>query len=208
MKGISTQEQHSVEFQHVNVKLLLNTPEAVHLDAVIPVFHGWIQEQVFDELLLDVADYRHVHEGPGIVLIGHEADYSLDKTDGRLGIRYNRKAPLEGNNQDRLIQATRAVLNACIRMEQDSRLNGQIAFNGQEIEIFINDRMLAPNLERTREAVAPDLDTLLRKLFGSTTYSLEFTTDPRKLLEARIRASRAFSSSELIQNLAPEGLEL
>lgn len=208
MKGISTQEQHSVEFQHVNVKLLLNTPEAVHLDAVIPVFHGWIQEQVFDELLLDVADYRHVHEGPGIVLIGHEADYSLDKTDGRLGIRYNRKAPLEGNNQDRLIQATRAVLNACIRMEQDSRLNGQIAFNGQEIEIFINDRMLAPNLERTREAVAPDLDTLLRKLFGATTYSLEFTTDPRKLLEARIRASRAFSSSELIQNLAPEGLEL
>ena len=30
--------------------------------------------------------------GPGVMLIGHQADYSVDNTDDRLGVRYNRKA--------------------------------------------------------------------------------------------------------------------
>src|SRR5205807_2486817 len=85
-----------IELQHINVKLLLEGGD--DLDPVIPIFHSWIQNQPFGELLIDVADYRHVHHGPGIVLIGHEADYSLDQTDGRLGLRYNRKAPLPGSN--------------------------------------------------------------------------------------------------------------
>ena len=42
------------------------------------------------KLLLDVADYKHVQEGPGIVLIGHEADYSLDLGGGRAGLVYDR----------------------------------------------------------------------------------------------------------------------
>ena len=64
------------------------------------MFHSWIQEQVGEGLLLDVADYRHVHEGPGVILIGYEGNYSVDNTDNRLGVRYNRKAALDGNNQD------------------------------------------------------------------------------------------------------------
>ena len=65
---------HSTNLQHINVKLLLKDSQDVDLDPLIPVFHNWIQEQVCDELLLDVADYLHVHHGPGIVLIGHEAN--------------------------------------------------------------------------------------------------------------------------------------
>jgi len=57
-----------INLQCVNVKLLAKDPEDVDLEPLIPVFHNWIQGQVFEELLLDVADYRHVHEGPGVVL--------------------------------------------------------------------------------------------------------------------------------------------
>ncbi len=60
---------------------------------------------------------------PGLMLIGHEADYSLDQTDGVLGLRYNRKAPLAGTNLDRLIQATRAALVAAQRWKQMHELN-------------------------------------------------------------------------------------
>src|SRR4029077_10076795 len=67
-----------MELQHVNVKLIVRTPEEVDLEPLIPIFHGWIQGRVCDELLLDIADYRHVPAGPGVVLIGHEADYSVD----------------------------------------------------------------------------------------------------------------------------------
>ena len=57
-----------MELQHVNVKLLVKNPQEVDLEPLIPVFHGWIQDQVCEELLLDVADYRHVYAGPGVVL--------------------------------------------------------------------------------------------------------------------------------------------
>ena len=97
-----------MQLQHINVKLLVKNPAEVDLEPLVPVFHGWIQEQGLEELLLDVADYRHVHAGPGVVLIGHQANYSVDNTDERLGIRYNRKAALNGSNDDALRQAMRA----------------------------------------------------------------------------------------------------
>ena len=142
-----------MEIQHVNVKLFVSNADGVDLEAVIPVFHSWIQDQSDGELLLDVADYRHVQSGPGVVLIGHEGSYSLDNTDGRLGVRYNRKTVLEGTNQDRLVQATQAALASCQRLEAEPRLEGEIQFNGREIEVLLNDRLLTPNGPETRQAV-------------------------------------------------------
>src|SRR5579872_1613866 len=129
-------ENSQMQLQHVNVKLLVRNPEEVDLEPLIPVFHSWIQDQANGELLLDVADYRHVEAGPGVVLIGHEGNYSVDNTDNRLGVRYNRKAALDGSNQDRLKQAAHAALTACQRLEADPRLEGKLRFNGQQIEVF------------------------------------------------------------------------
>jgi hypothetical protein len=193
-----------VELQHINVKLLLRNQESVDLDPLIPVFHSWIQGQIWEELLLDVADYRHVQGGPGVLLIGHEADYSLDNTDNRLGVRYNRKAVLDGGNQDRLVQATRAALKASQRLEEHSTLNEKLKlhFNGREIEIFVNDRALAPNREDTRLAAKADLQAFADHLFGGGEYSLSFDGDPRRLLKVSLKASRAFAVEELLQNLS------
>src|SRR6266568_4408734 len=196
---------HTINLQHINVKLLWKDSEALDhgrdLDPVIPVFHSWIQQQSFDELLLDVADYRHVYGGPGIVLIGHEADYSLDNTDNRLGVRYNRKTVLQGSNEERLAQAAQAALGACQRLEQDTRLDRKLHFNGQEIEILINDRLLAPNRKETWEALEPDLQAFCEKLFGGNEYSLSFANDPRRLLTASLKTSRIFAVWELLENL-------
>lgn len=195
-----TEEATRVELQHINIKLLLEA--GFDLDPVIPIFHSWIQEQPFEELLLDVADYRHVHHGSGIVLIGHEADYSLDNTDGRWGIRYNRKAALDGSNEVRLRQATRAALVACQRLEADTRLNRKLLFNGQDVELFINDRALAPNNPDTRDAIGPDISTFADALFGVSEYELVYVSDPRKLFGALIKASEPASTRELLKNLA------
>src|SRR6202142_1911714 len=129
-----------IQLQHINVKLLLKDSETLDhgrdLDPIIPVFLSWIQAQSFDELLLDVADYRHVQAGPGGLIIGHEADYSLDNTDGRWGVRYNRKAILAGSNQDRLAPAARAQLPPATRVQEETRLNGKLHFNGHDTRIF------------------------------------------------------------------------
>jgi hypothetical protein len=195
------EEETTIELQHINLKLLLKNDSGLNLDPVIPIFHSWIQNQVFDELLLDVADYRHVKDGPGIILIGHEADYSLDNTDGRLGIRYNRKAPLAGTNQDRLEQAARSALAAIQRLEDDPRLNGKIVFNGHDLEVVINDRLLAPNRPETRQAVEPEFERFARKLFGSQSYSLSYTDDPRRLFGVRVKSIESHSAGNLLQRL-------
>jgi hypothetical protein len=191
-----------MELQHVNVKLFVQNAADVDLEPLIPVFHTWIQDQASGELLLDVADYRHVQAGPGVVLIGHEGNYSVDNTDNRLGVRYNRKAALDGSNQDRLAQAARAALTVCQRLEADSRLDGRLRFNGQEIEIFINDRLLAPNSDATREAAAPEVETFAGKLFQGVEYSTSYERDPRKLFAVSIKAARPLFVADLLERLS------
>ena len=44
----------------------------------VPIFHSWIQAQAVPEhLLIDVADYAHVHNGPGTCLITQVPDGSV-----------------------------------------------------------------------------------------------------------------------------------
>jgi hypothetical protein len=191
-----------INLQHVNVKLLARDPEGVELEPLIPVFHGWIRDRVFEELLLDVADYRHVHEGPGVMVIGHQANYSVDNTDGRLGVRYNRKAPLEGTNQDRFSQAARAAIAAFQRLEAEPGLKNNLRFGGNEIELFVNDRLAAENNESTRQAVEPEVRVFLRKLFPGAEFTLSHGSDARGLFAVYVKANREFSLADLLSNLA------
>jgi hypothetical protein len=191
-----------MNLQHLNVKLLVKDTEGFDLELLIPIFHGWIQDKVFEERLLDIADYRHVPDGPGVMLIGHEGDYSVDNSDGRLGVRYNRKAGFAGSNRDRLHQATRAALQACQRLENEASLGGKLQFNGQEAEIFINDRLLAPNNQATRAAAEPELQAFLDELFRGAEYSLSYSADPRRLFGVTVKAAQPFSAGQLLDNLA------
>jgi hypothetical protein len=192
-----------MQIQHVNVKLLVQGRVGDRdLEPLIPVFHNWIENQNGDELLIDVADYRHVHGGPGIVLIGHEANYSLDNAGNRWGIRYNRKAILDGSNQDRLTQAARAALTACHRLESEPRLGGKLQFDGREVELFVNDRLAAPNNAETRAAADPEFQQFFRKLFSGKEYSISYVSEPRALFTANVKAAQPFTAAELLSALA------
>ena len=192
-----------ITLQHVNVKLFLADAAGLDLEPLIPIFHSWISGGAFNELLLDVADYRHVPSGPGVMAIGFEADYSVDHAGGRLGVRYNRKTAVEGDNSFALQHAARAALTACQRLEEEPHLGGKLRFDGREIEIFVNDRLLAPNRTETFEAARPDLEAFAQKLFHGGEYSLSYDSsrDPRSLFSVTLKSSRPFSSSELLQNL-------
>ncbi len=136
-----------------------------------------------------------------MVLIGHEGDYSVDNTDNRLGVRYNRKAALDGSNDDRLKQAARAALTACRRLQEDPRLGGKLRFDGQEIEIFINDRLLAPNSDATRESADSEFRAFARKLFRGADYSVTYESDRRKLFKVFLKSARPFSVADLLESL-------
>jgi hypothetical protein len=141
--------------QHINLKIFVDNPTALNMADVVPVFHQWIRDSVCPEMLIDVADYLHVFEGPGILLIGLEANYSLDDRENHPGLLYNRKAELEGTFESRLAQAHGAALAACDRLEKDPAFTGKLKFNRNAIEIFVNDRLLAPNNDETWQALEP-----------------------------------------------------
>ena len=146
------------EIQHINLKIFIKDAEAIELADAVGVFHQWIRDGVCPEMLIDVADYRHVSGGPGVLLIGHEANYSLDNRENRLGLLYNRKAALDGTFQSRLAQAHRAALDACDRLEREAPFRGKLKFDRNTIEVFINDRLLAPNNDDTWHALRPELE--------------------------------------------------
>ena len=144
--------------QHINLKVFIKDPEAFVVADAVAVFHRWIRDSLCPEMLIDVADYAHVPAGPGLLLIGHEANYSFDNRENRMGLLYNRKAPLEGTFQSRLEQAYRAALDACERLEQEPELVDKVRFDRDALEVFVNDRLLAPNNEETWQTVRPELE--------------------------------------------------
>jgi hypothetical protein len=124
----------------------------VTLEDMVPVFHSWIQTRAIpDHLLIDVANYAHVHNGPGIVLVAHEANYSLDTRGGRLGLTYQRKQPIPGTFAERVRIVHQAALHSA------GLLKDKLTFRSDEIEFRICDRLHAPNTEATLQSVKPNL---------------------------------------------------
>jgi hypothetical protein len=186
--------------QHINIKLFIENPEAVNLAEYSAVFNSWIQKHALEELLVDVADYLHVHNGPGIMLIGYEADYSLDNRTGRLGLLYNRKAQLEGTTEEKLVQAVRAALTAAALLEKENGLK----FNGSEVQVVVNDRLLVPNTVETFASVQPDLSALFDRLYDGAEYALTHHPDPRERFTVNVQTASSFNVETLLKNLSAE----
>lgn len=189
-----------MNIQHVNIKFYLENPQTVRLADFAAVFNTWIQKQRLEELLIDVADYLHVHNGPGIMLIGHEADYSLDNRAGRLGLLYNRKEQIEGTTQEKLAQAVRATLNAAQILEKENRLK----FNGSEVQIVVNDRLLVPNTAETFAALESDIKSFFNQLFRETEYSLTHNDDRRERFTVNVKTEAKFDVDTLLNNISVE----
>ena len=173
--------------QHINLKIFVSDAGAIELADAVGVFHQWIRDSVCPgvcpEMLIDVADYRHVAAGPGVMLIGHEANYSLDNRENRLGLLYNRKASLNGGFRTRLEQAHRSALGACGRLEQEGAFRGKLKFDGSAMEVFINDRLLAPNNDETWQALGPELESYFAG------FKIQRQGEPRDLFRVSVTKS-------------------
>lgn len=189
--------------QHINVKVFAAEPVCIDLADAIPVFHRWIQDSVLDELVVDVADYRHVPAGPGVMLIGHDANYSLDCAFDRLGLLYNRKRVVDGSAQDKLLQAFGAALAACRRLEEEEPFKGKLTFNAGHCEVILNDRLLAPNTDEAWLALKPGFVTFFDRLFGANAFGMERLGEPRERLRIAVRTQAPVPVRSLIEILQP-----
>lgn len=165
--------------QHVNIKLFAEQPYPTEIAAVIPVFHRWIQQKSLPGILIDVADYAHVPNGPGVLLIAHEFDVGLDQAGGRLGLLYNRKLPSAESGLESLQSAYRFALDAAKKLEAEPEFAGKLRFRDDELQVTLNDRLLYPNTSETAEALREDLDSFLSGVFDGAPSAVESNPDPR-----------------------------
>jgi hypothetical protein len=152
-----------------------------------------------DHLMVDVAEYDHVPDGPGTVLVTLEANLYLDHLDARPGLSYQRKRPLPGSFVERLTTIFRHTLLAAARLEQHPGLR----FRTDEFAIKIADRLLAPNTPETFESIRRDLETFALNVLGQQK-SIEITHtpgDPRSLFEVTIKSSTSAAISDLLAKL-------
>jgi len=178
----------TVNPQHFQVKVFALAPWPADIGGAIQVFHRWIRQGALPEMLIDVADYHHVPAGPGILLVAHEAHYSLDLRGNRLGLQYARRAALEGTTESKLRQAIDAAVHACRRLESEPEFAGRLRFNTGELEIRVNDRLLAPNIAQTWEALRPAFTACLDAIWGCGGYRVRHSGDARELLTVQATA--------------------
>jgi hypothetical protein len=196
---------HSVKY---DLKLFLHEASRVELGEFIPVFHRWIQDQVLDELLIDVADYRHVHHGPGVVLIAHDAHYAMDMAEGRLGLLYSRRRATHASRstphrlEDRLASVLQCALTACQQLEAEPALDGQCRFRGDVLLLRCNNRLHAPNTPEAYDDLRQHLVPLLAMLYPDQPVEIEHVGEPTALLTVAIRATENPSVGTLLTRLA------
>jgi len=167
----------------IGVKFFVKEATTVAGDAFVPVFHRWIQQQaVPDHLLVDVADYAHVHDGPGTLLIAHEGNFAMDRDEGRLGLLYQRKQPLAGDFAQRLRLVVAIARDACRRLECDLSLEA-IKFRTDQLLIRLNDRLAAPNTNETLQQHRRDLEAVAAETLGVRAVTLQRPDDPRSLFQ-------------------------
>lgn len=191
-----------MEFQHLNLKLFAAGNPKLDLEPAIRMFHRWIQEQSFPgQQLLDVADYRHVFQGPSVVLIAAECDYVLDQSGGRLGLLYNQKSRVDGDNGTRLEAAFGAALRAALALEGDEIGRAGLRFERGEYEVTVNDRALAPNRPETFAAAKPELEAFFARIGGGAGLGLTHRSDPRERFGVTVRTAAPLEWSEVLKKL-------
>jgi hypothetical protein len=171
----------------LQLKIFASTPAAARppaLETFIPIFHQWIKDHVLQELAIDVANYAHVPKGPGVVLIGHNCDYFVDESEGRLGLLHNRKrgsVPAESRLED----LVRRTLHAAALLEKEPALGGALAFSPKELLFRINDRLAGPPTDATFAVVRPELEALGRRLFSGP-FELTRVGDAKSLFAVKM----------------------
>src|SRR3954464_10795086 len=105
--------------------------------------------------------------GPGVLLIAHEANYSLDCNTNRLSLLYNRKATGSGTPQEHLSQAYDSAVAACRRFVQEPEFRSKLEFDFDDVELIFNDRLLHPNTEAAWQEIQLDVKQFFDGIFGS-----------------------------------------
>jgi hypothetical protein len=188
------------EPQRVGVKVFVEDQETFDRARMIDVFHGWIQEDRVPGTLIDVHDYTHVPEGPGVVLIAHEWHLRVDEAGGRIGLEHELKRGGSGTLAERIRAAIVSMLGAAAALEQDTAGENPVRFATREMVFRFTDRLAVPATEAAFEEVTPELENVLASFYGGVPIEFERVGHARGplTLHMRVVGDGEWSLEELV----------
>ncbi len=182
------------------VKLNLARAPQLQPADIMPIFQRWIQQRTVPGMLIDVIDYKHVAEGPGIVLIADEADYAWDLGAGQAGLRYIRKRALPDSLAAALRLCFERAVLAARQLEEEAP--GAVVFDFAAAEISFLDRLAYPNEAGVASSTQSALSELLPGLLGTDVTLSRLHDDARYLLAFRCEAGRSLADLMPVSALA------
>lgn len=167
-----------IDLQRISVKILTDALPILKLDSFLNIFGRWRTDAAHPAQWVDLADYAHMPNGPGIVLVGKLCNFSFDLGAGAPGLLYAGKKGLAGTTEDRL----KAVLLAGFRMSQrlvaEEEFPAGIHLLPGSLELIFNDRLETPNNAATDRLLRPAVRAVLDRLCGPGAYQLTPQPDP------------------------------
>ncbi len=187
--------------QRIAVKFFTRPGARVDLPDFIDLFHRFIQENLVEGFLVDVADYAHVPDGPGIILVGHDVEYAIDQTGGRAGLLTTRKRTGDIPLAELATDTLRKALGTVCAIEREAPPG--LRFETSELEIHIVDQLAAPNDEAAFEAVAKEIEPALREVYGAAKIQVSRVhgDDTRRMLAVAVKAPDAQDAETLLARL-------
>ncbi len=175
------------EPQRVGVKVFVEDQDVFDRARMIDVFHRWIQEDRVPGTLIDVHDYTHVPEGPGVLLIAHEWHLRTDEAGGRIGLEHELTRGGSGTLAERIRAAIVSVLEAAAALEKDTVGDNPVRFATREMVFRFTDRLAVPATEAAFEEVTPELENVLAGLYGEVPIEFERVGHARGPLTLHMR---------------------
>ena len=179
-----------MQLQKFGVKLFLNTNGSYESKDFIPVFHSWIQNKsVEDHLLIDVADYSHIQDGPGVMLVSHEGNFSLDQENQQPGIMYMRKTDIGGDFKGRFINVLSTTIQAANNM-CDNNINKEVDFINNSFRFITNDRRIAENTRDNQKLYQDEVRKALVELYPTCEVEYEDISTENERLAFTVNVSQ------------------
>jgi len=166
--------------------------KSLEAEPLIAVFHRWIREEVLpDHLLIDVADYRHVPEGPSIIIVGHQAQLGLDESAPGAGFLYTPRRDGLGDAASKVRDSLGWAARCAALLEKEAGYQG--GFSANDVFIAIRARATTPDTVASSKELAGSIAELVAGLWGSDAVVTP-SADPRALASVGVKASSGFST--------------
>lgn len=138
-------------------------PKNAAADKVVLAFNHWIQNSAITaHKLIDVANYSQVLDGPGIVLVGLEGNFSLENPSTGRKFAYQRKSATLGDFSARVKGCLETARKAAALLEKEL----PIRFEKDRFEVLLADRLNVPDGEKASEEFAKAIEEIFKSENG------------------------------------------